>query len=249
MAVIPKDQLAAYERWQFDRFDSPEPVSDQATDPEPLSSSSDEGGELVTERVTLPTADDIERIHNEAHQEGYDIGHEAGFAEGRAAGMAAIEPQVELIGKLLKNMEEALAGLDQQVANALLDLAMETARQVVRSTIQQQPEIILPVIREAITALPLHHGTITLHLHPDDATLIREHLGDQLANNGWHLIEDADIEAGGCQLKAGASEVDATLQTRWQRVLEAIGAPASTASSATSPAAPTAPAPAAADER
>ena len=51
----------------------------------------------------------------------------------------------------------------------------------------------------------------------------RLHLGEQLAHNGWRIIEDGNITAGGCRVEAGASEVDATLETRWRRVLDAIG--------------------------
>jgi len=56
-----------------------------------------------------------------------------------------------------------------------------------------------------------------LFVHPDDAVLIRAELSDQLANNNWRLVEDANLTAGGCRVELGASEVDATLETRWRR--------------------------------
>ena len=37
------------------------------------------------------------------------------------------------------------------------------------------------------------------------------------------LIEDLQIEQGGCRVEVSGSEVDATLATRWHRVIEAIG--------------------------
>jgi flagellar assembly protein FliH len=39
----------------------------------------------------------------------------------------------------------------------------------------------LPVVREAVTALHPHHGQPLLFVHPDDAALVRSHLGEQLA--------------------------------------------------------------------
>jgi len=225
MPVIPKDQIAAYERWQADDFDAPEAAAEEALPtPPPASSSSDEGGELVT-GVSLPTAEEIEGMHRQAQQEGYNAGYEAGFGEGQQAGLAEAQAQVRQMATLLDNLGQALTGIDQNVADALLELALETARQVLRSAIRTQPEALLPVIREAISNLPLHHGAINLHLHPDDVRFVREQLGDQLPANGWHLVDDPEIERGGCHLKAGASEVDATIPTRWQRVLESIGAP------------------------
>jgi len=222
MSVIPKEQIAAYQRWQADSFDE---AADEAPEesPAPVTEPpSDEGGELVS-GIGLPTAEDIERIHTEAQQEGYNAGYEAGFAEGQQAGTEAIAAQARQMAALLDNLRGSLQEIDQTVADAVLELALETARQVLRSAIRNQPEALLPVIREAITNLPLHHGTITLHLHPSDASFVRAHLGEQLPGSGWHVLEDPAIDAGGCYLKAGASEVDATMATRWQRVLEAIG--------------------------
>jgi len=82
---------------------------------------------------------------------------------------------------------------------------------------------LLPVIREAISALPIHHAHIALHLNPVDAPHIRNRIGEQFNQTGGQIIEDAEITVGGCLVKAGASEVDATTETRWKRVLEAIG--------------------------
>lgn len=48
-------------------------------------------------------------------------------------------------------------------------------------------------------------------------------MGDHLSHNGWRIIEDPSITRGGCRIELGASEVDATLETRWRRVIEAIG--------------------------
>jgi hypothetical protein len=39
----------------------------------------------------------------------------------------------------------------------------------------------------------------------------------------WRIIDDSTLTAGGCRVELGASEVDATLETRWRRVIEAIG--------------------------
>jgi flagellar assembly protein FliH len=59
--------------------------------------------------------------------------------------------------------------------------------------------------------------------HPDDAALIRARMGDPLAHNGWQIVDDPSLTRGGCRVELGASEVDATLETRWKRVLDSIG--------------------------
>jgi len=227
MPVIPKEQIEAFQRWEINAFDRPptplgENAAELQTTPQPPASASDSAGELVA-NFKMPTAEEIERVHADAQQQGYQAGFDNGRQEGYAAGQAAAQAEAELIVTLHANFAQALERLDQQVAEQLLELALEIARQVVRSTLTAEPERVLPVIREAIAALPLHHGSIALHLNPADAELLHKLLGNQIGQSGWHLIEDATVARGGALLRAGASEVDASLETRWRRVIESLG--------------------------
>ena len=219
--VIPKENLASYKRWSVDSFDRKLPVSNSASPSAPDKTETIEA-ELVT-TMGLPTVDDIERINEAARTEGY----QAGFEEGRIAGEAtlaeAISGELARFSALIGNLQVSLAHMDQTISEQVLDLALEVASQVIRSTITVQNETLLPVIREAITALPLHHGNVILHLNPADASMVREQIGEQLAQTGTKIVDDTEITIGGCLIKAGTSEIDATLETRWKRVIEAIG--------------------------
>ena len=209
---IPKEQLTAYQRWELAAFDEAQAAPD-----------SPQGDKLeatpAADAIQLPTAEDIERIHNEAHEAGYEAGRAAGYEEG----LALAKQEAEHIAALGENLRQSLGALDQEVAEELLAVAVEIASQVLRQSLKVSPELLLPVVREAVAAMPLHHGHPALFLNPADAAMIRQHLGEQLAHNGWRIIEDGSVEAGGCRVEPGASEVDATLATRWKRVLEAIG--------------------------
>lgn len=219
--VIPKEDLAAYRRWSVDSFDRKLPTPKQASPSAPEKPEAFEA-ELVT-TLGLPTVDDIQQINETARAEGY----QAGFEEGRQAGEATlsntITSELERFSTLIGNLQVSLAHMDQTIAEQVLDLALEVASQVIRSTIAVRNEALLPVIREAIAALPLHHGHVLLHLNPLDASVVREQIGDQLAQTGTQIIDDTEIATGGCLIKAGTSEIDATIETRWKRVLDAIG--------------------------
>lgn len=217
---IPKEQLQAYTRWEADSFDAPPP---RPPAPEPQDAPPPEPESIPLAQIPLPTAEDIERIHNEAHTSGYEAGYQAGHEAGYQAGLAAAQDYAEQLGNLAQGLQEAMGNLDQEVAESLLACSLEVARQITRTVIQVRPEVLLAIIREALTALPLHHGPVTLLIHPDHLSLVQEHLGDQFSHAGWHIQEDQEIPPGGCRLQAGNSEVDATLPTRWRRTLEAIG--------------------------
>ena len=111
--------------------------------------------------------------------------------------------------------------LNQVVADDLLALSIEIARQVVRQTVAVKPEVLLGVIREALQELPLLHAAI--HLHPEDASLARLRAGDQLTHAGHRIHEDSKLKRGDVIIEAGGSHLDATLAARWRRVVEALG--------------------------
>lgn len=207
---IPKEKLTAYQRWELAAFDEAE--REQVAEPSPACAADSPPEEPA---VHLPTAEEVERIHTEAHETGFAAGFEEGMVQARI--------NAEQIGTLMANLQQALQRIDQEVAEQLLALSVEIAGQVLRQTLRVKPELLLPVVREAVAALHHQHGHPALFVHPDDATLVRAQLGDQLAHNNWRIIEDTALTRGGCRVEVGASETDATLETRWRRVLEAIG--------------------------
>jgi flagellar assembly protein FliH len=80
---------------------------------------------------------------------------------------------------------------------------------------------VLNVIREALAQLPHLHAAI--FLNPEDASLARSYLGDQLTHAGHRIHEDPKLARGDCVLEAGGSHIDATVATRWRRTLEGLG--------------------------
>ena len=228
MSGFAPEKLTAYQRWEVAAFDEAEQAAKRAAEAA-AQALADAPAETIetTPQVVLPTADDIERMHIEAHEQGYAAGHSEGYAAGLAAGrdegLAGAQASVAKIDALMASLQKSLDSVDQQVANRLLATAVEIASQMLRQSLRVKPELLLPVVREAVATLYPHGGHPTLFAHPDDAALIRTHLGEQLAHSNWRIIDDASLSAGGCRVEVGASEVDATIETRWRRVIDAIG--------------------------
>lgn len=211
-----KGRLTAWERWELADFDAPkeepkpapvEPPPEPQPEPQP--------------QIVLPTAEEVERIYQEAQEQGKRQGYEEGSRNGYAEGQAKAHEQAQRLARLAERLETALAQFDGAVGDELLALAVELARQVVRREIQAHPEALLDVVREALEQIPHQHAT--LYLNPEDASLVRSYLGEQLAHFGHRILEDARLERGDCKVEAGGSAVDATVATRWRRVLESLG--------------------------
>jgi flagellar assembly protein FliH len=48
-------------------------------------------------------------------------------------------------------------------------------------------------------------------------------MADELSHFHWKLIEDSRVERGGCRVETTNSEIDATMENRWKRILVALG--------------------------
>lgn len=203
--------LTAWEKWEMASFDPEVPASNVPANP--VAASESPGQQIVTE--------DLARLREQAREEGYQAGYAAGLPAGREAGQAEVGLEAARLRDAVASLEQSFAELDQQVADELLALAMEIARQVLRGEISARPDTILDVVREALDQLPHQHATISLN--PSDAALVRAHLGDNLGHGGHRIQEDKTLKPGDCLLEAGGSVLDATVATRWRRVLENLG--------------------------
>lgn len=214
MAVTRHQAVGAYRPWDLPAFDAPvAPPPEAAPPPPPPVAEAPPPPPEPQPAVKLPTVEDIERIHDAAHKEGYAAGYEEGTARGRL--------EAARLHSLAENLDEALVKVDAEVTEELLALAIEIARQMVRRELAGKREAIVDIVREALQQLPQNHAMI--HLHPDDVGLVREHLGEQLAHLGNRLVEDARVTPGGCLIDAAGSQIDATVQTRWRRIMENLG--------------------------
>ena len=225
---IPKEKLTAYERWEMAAFDEERAQARQPPAPQGLAPPTVAAEPAPPVQISV---EDVQKAFEAARAAGHEAGYASGFQEGRDAGMAegqlagfqAAEQIAGQMAAVAVAYQRGTEELEGRVAEELLELALHIARQVVRSSIQCRPDRVLDVVREAILALPTQHGHPTLIAHPEDASLVRTHLAEQLAHSNWRIIEDPGLERGGCRVENGASEIDATIATRWRRVVESIG--------------------------
>jgi len=157
-------------------------------------------------------------------------GYEAGLARGlaEAAARAGAERAADLarLDAVLARLDEAVDGAIANAADQVLDLAIAIARQVVRDEIVARPEALVAVVREALATVSEVHGHPTVRLAPSDLELVRNALGGEMQHRGARFAADAGITPGGCRIDAPQIEIDATLETRWRRVLAALGSQA-----------------------
>ena len=160
------------------------------------------------------TAADLINAEEQARAEGY----EAGRREGVKAAEHEVRQRTEQLDALLVSLSEPLTAIDAAVEEQLVKLTLAIARQVIQRELMQSPDEIVAVVREAVAALPPTESTVYIHVHPQDARLLREVLSIDEEHSYWRLQEDAGITRGGCRVVSGYAEADARLETRLQEL-------------------------------
>lgn len=215
-----KNNLTAWERWELASLEEGMPVK-----PHPLRAKTAKAEPPPSAEAKPPTVEDIEQVHRQAresgYQEGFQAGRQAGLEAGQREGKAQGEKAAQQLLATAAKLDAALAELDQAVTDELAALSLEIAREVLRQTLAIQPETVVGVVRDALTHLPHQHANI--YLHPDDAALVRSYAGDQLSHAGHRIHEDGRLHRNDVLIEASGAQVDATLTSRWRRVVESLG--------------------------
>ncbi|MEM5431797.1 flagellar assembly protein FliH [Cupriavidus oxalaticus] len=213
---------AGWQRWQMGSLDprdtAPEAASFMPAEPAPPPIAAIDFAALDAMR---------EGARKEGYAQGYTQGQTQGYGdghrEGYSRGLEAARNEAAQLQALAANFRGALAGVDDQVARALVTLALDVARQLVRTTVAGDPSVLLPAVRELLASEPALQGSPSVLLHPDDVALVETHLQGELEAAGWTVRPDPTVARGGCIASAASGERDATLATRWTRVVKALG--------------------------
>ena len=173
-------------------------------------------GGLTTGAQAAPAAE-IERMREQAYRDGVEVGR-------RDAG-ALLQRERDDLRALVEGLNELLENMEQRLANEVLSISLELAKLIVRAGVRVKPELVLPVVQDAVASLPGVGEPVTLLLNPADAALLRALArGDpSFPALPWTIMEDPHIERGGCKLETPSTEVDGTLETRWRRVIANLG--------------------------
>ena len=210
---MPKEMQTAYQRWEMNSFgdDRPSAVARRpaAAAAEPV--------------VLLPSDEELAAIREQARAVGHEEGHGAGYADGLAIGRAEAARELDHLQSIALEFGQALAAADETIAADVLDLALHLAKSMLRNALEVKPELVIPVVREAIEYLPVLQQPAVLMLNPADMPIVREAIGEELDKGGWRVVQDATIARGGCKVDTATNQIDAQMATRWERLTHSLG--------------------------
>jgi flagellar assembly protein FliH len=182
-------------------------------------------GRSVQGRRPGRTVGELEEIERNAFQESFAAGKEEGLAAARAETQQALDKlkaQVAQLESMFTLLARPLQDLDAQVEQQLVSLALTVARQLVRRELKMDPAQVIAVIRESVGLLPATARDVRVHLHPEDAAVVRERLATPSAERAWAIVEDPVMTRGGCRVMTDTAQIDARLETRIGTVISTV---------------------------
>lgn len=203
---IPREELQGFSSWNPGNFGEPARPQRAQADAAPT-----------------PTAEEWQARIDAARREG----REEGYREGLAA-LVEREKKLEQqlaaqIAQFTRALDAEFDGLHEELADAVTRIALQLARQVLRSELQLAPAHVLRVAGEAIEAVVQSATQLTVYVHPQDLPLLAEALQDLLESRGARLLAHPEIERGGCRVESDVGGVDARVATRWAQAAAALG--------------------------
>ncbi|HRK37725.1 MAG TPA: FliH/SctL family protein [Burkholderiaceae bacterium] len=215
---IPSEEIDAVAEWRFDNVDG----TPHVVQVEP---------QLPPGPTPEEVAEQVATAREQAYAEGYAEGHAQGLAEGSQATRdelaepmrLATEANKQRIDAVLDSLRVQLEATQDQMAQAVLHMAVNLARQVIRRELALDPLSVQPVVREAMALLHADNAPVSVRLNPEDIATIKEAIESYSKSDGVKYISDSSITPGGCMVDTAGAGVDATVETRWARAVANLG--------------------------
>ncbi len=171
-----------------------------------------------------------EALREAAWQEG----HHEGRVEARAAVEAELRADWDTRAAALR---AELDGMVTQIASArealwarqepeMVALALDIARQVVKTEVRQNPEVVRALIANAVRRIT-DKDNVRVRVSVSDAPRVKEMRQDllELMDGLRHLeiVDDRRVGEGGCVIETNAGTIDAKIETQFSEVARALG--------------------------
>ena len=197
-----------------------------------LSRARAEAGRIISDARATADRESL-RIREEArqvgHREGYNAGLELGRVQGHDEVVAQTSQQLrELTARWSQTLELFHQNMPLHMADAKTDLvrlALAVAERITHVEALRNRQVVQATVEEALRTLGSAR-VVALHANPQEMDLLETYLPDLLTKlrsiESVELTADETVAPGGCELRFGAGQIDARLETQLQRIADEL---------------------------
>lgn len=205
-------------------------VQKQQREDEARKKESIEDVDIDEQSVKPLTAEQLQTMADEAQKEGYEEGKRQGINEGLSQGQAdgraqayaehsdTLKDQLQRFSRIVDALEHPLQTQEHQLERLLVSTIVQLTRSLVQRELQTDSGDIVGVVQQALAALPVGVGQITLSLNPDDLAIVENYAEEH--QKEWRFQSDASLLPGGCRVQTRESLVDYSVETRMEQLLQ-----------------------------
>ncbi|MDR2484354.1 MAG: flagellar assembly protein FliH [Treponema sp.] len=163
--------------------------------------------------IAAASQDAIESQRKKAEEQGEITGREAGFQQGRVEVERLIQRTQLVLERAQDKRNEILVETEQRI----IDLVILIARKVIKVISENQREVIISNVQEALRKVK-GRGDVIIRVHTADLQLATEHLKDFIqmleGSNNIQVQEDSSVDQGGCTIETDFGEIDARISSQ-----------------------------------
>lgn len=234
---IPFEEIESVDVWSFPSWDQSHGAASAEEKERVPQPDATESVETVEEHAPTPiTAEQLQKISDEAAQEasehgyqeglqkGYTEGYENGVQEGRQQAYQEhkmeLEEKIRIFQDLANALNDPVGMQDQALESWIVDTAIHLAKHLINRALTEDLSPLFDIIEKAVSSLPVGAKNIRVYLHPDDVALAVEAFSSSAEQ--WSFYPDTHLARGGVRVVSNNSLVDYSIESRLQKLLDEV---------------------------
>ena len=165
------------------------------------------------QRIEAESKEAFEKGRKEAEQQGLETGRESGYNEGKAE----VERLIERVQAVLERANDRRGEILLETEQEIIDLVLLISRKVVKVISENQKNIIISNVAQALRKVK-SRGNVIIRVNMADLKLTTEHTKDFIQRmegvNSIQVAEDSTIDQGGCIIETDFGEIDARISSQ-----------------------------------
>ena len=127
------------------------------------------------------------------------------------------------LAALMKGLEDEFDALQPRLAATVAEVALDLARQVLKTELVTQPQLVAQVATQALAAMLFSAKYITVAVHPMDLALVRSAAIDAVTAREARVVANAALTRGDVLIQSDIGTIDARIATRWAQATAHLG--------------------------
>jgi flagellar biosynthesis/type III secretory pathway protein FliH len=197
-----------------------QPLSAEISSPEEDASRLASVDQIIFNKLQL-----AEREAHDIARRAYEEGFAAGEVEGRTFGESQYRAFIQRLEGHFQELSQSATLLHTATEEEVVALALSFGEYLAAQQIENASQTIRPLLESVLETHPFNapdsadHAALVIYLNPRDM----EQLGDSYVGlAGIAVREDADLSRGSLRVEAAEGVLEATLERRRDRLLQAI---------------------------